>query len=225
MKKNILIIILIVIVLGCGVGVYYYLNKGNEDSLKFKEEYESLNGEVNDSNKKYREINIPKNNPFIYATEEEIVEKIDNKETFAVYFGFKSCPWCRSILPTLIDVAKDMKIDKIYYVDVLDIRDTLTVNEKGKVETSKEGSEGYYKILEKLDNVLADYTLKDEKGKEVETKEKRIYAPNVVSIVNGSPKKLTTAISSKQTDGYMELTEEMKEDTYQALKDVLEYLK
>ena len=225
MKKSILIIILVVIVLGCGVGIYYYLNRGNEDSLKFKEEYESLNGEANDSNKKYREINIPKNNPFIYATEEEIVEKIDNKETFAVYFGFKSCPWCRSILPTLIDVAKDMKIDKIYYVDVLDIRDTLTVNEKGKVETTKKGSEGYYKILEKLDSVLADYTLKDEKGKEVETKEKRIYAPNVVSIVNGSPKKLTTAISSKQTDGYMELTKEMKEDTYQALKTVLEYLK
>ena len=83
-KKNIIIILITIILIAI---VFVIGNKGAEtDAEKFKREYENLNGEKNDSGKSYRELNISKNNPIIYSTADEIVDKIDNKETFAVYF-------------------------------------------------------------------------------------------------------------------------------------------
>ena len=54
--------------------------KKNEDAIKFKEEYESFNGKKNDYFA-YRELNIDEENPFVFSTDSEIVEKIENKES------------------------------------------------------------------------------------------------------------------------------------------------
>lgn len=189
------------------------------DAIKFKEEYESLNGTKNESNgKEYRTISIDEDNPFIYSTAEEISKKIDDKETFIVYFGFKECPWCRSVLEELVEVAKKNNIEKIYYVDVKEIRDVKEINEDGNINTTKEGTEGYNSLIEKMSNVLEDYTLTNENDEKIEVGEKRIYAPNVVAISNGKALQLETGISKKQTDGYQELTEEMKKETYNSFK-------
>ena len=196
-------------------------NKEISDAEKFKEEYESLNGTKSTSGKKIRSIEIDKDNPFIYKEASDIVKAIKDKETFLVYFGFPSCPWCRSVLPTLVNVAKDYSVDKIYYVNIKDIRDTKEVDKDGKVTTSKEGTKDYNKLLDKLDSVLSDYTLTDEKGKEVKTDEKRIYAPNIVVVVKGKAKKITTGISEKQDDAYMELTDDMKDEMYKSIEEVI----
>ncbi len=222
MTKKILIPIALVLILLC-TGCFEKEptpSKTDTDAIKFKEEYEGVNGTNTSSGKEYRKITIPEDNPMVYKTAEELVEAINNDETFVVYFGFKTCPWCRSILPTLVKVSDDLLLKKIYYVDISEIRDTMSLNSKGKAETTKEGSEAYYQLLELLDNVLSDYTL-DNNGKTVNTKEKRIYAPNVVAVVKGEAKALTEGISDKQTDGYMELTQEMLDDTYSQLESVL----
>ena len=194
------------------------------DALEFKKEYESLNGTESSSGKTIRTIEISEDNPFIYKTEDDIVSLMDKKESFVVYFGFPTCPWCRSVIPTLINVSKDLDIDTIYYVNVYDIRNVLSVKD-GKIEETTKGSDGYYKLLDKLDNVLSDYSLKDEDNKEVDTKQKRIYAPNIVVVINGKAKKLVTGISEKQKDGYEELTDEMKEDSYKIFEDALKIYK
>ena len=191
------------------------------DAEKFKEEYESVNGKTNDNGKDYRNLDISIDNPIVYKSAAEVIDMINNKETFIVYFGYNTCPWCRSVIATLFDVAKNNYVDKIYYVDIHDIRDTLELDDDDKtVKTSKEGSEDYYKLLEVLDNVLEDYTLTNSKGKTIKTNEKRIFAPNVVSIVKGEAKALDTGISSKQKDGYMELTEEMINETTKKFNEV-----
>lgn len=201
-------------------------NKKVTDAEKFKDEYEKLNGTKSKSGKKIRSIDIDKNNPFIYKEAKDIVTMMDNKETFLVYFGFASCPWCRSILPTLLSVSKDYSVDKIYYVDVYNIRDTKEIDENGKVKTTKEGSEDYNKLLTKFSSLLSDYVLTDEKGKEIKTGEKRIFSPNIIVVVKGKAKKLTTGISDKQNDGYMDLTDEMKNDMYKSIEKVVkEYSK
>ena len=51
------------------------------DALKFKEEYEKVNGEEV-YGKKARELDIPEDNPFVYATAEEVVEMIEDEKTF-----------------------------------------------------------------------------------------------------------------------------------------------
>lgn len=188
------------------------------DAYKFKEEYESINGEINEkTSKENRTLSIDKNNPFIYSTAEEIVEKMDNKETFIVYFGFKDCPWCRSVIEELIKVAKDKEIETIYYVDVKEIRDVKELDEEGNIKTTTEGTEGYNQLLERMNDILKDYNLKKD-DEEIETGEKRIYAPNVVAVSNGKAIQLETGISEKQKDAYQELTDKMKKETYNKFK-------
>lgn len=226
MKRRSIFVIAAVIVVLIITGCSYEKEEKINDAIKFKNEYEKLNGEkVTGTEYSVRELNIPSNNPIVYAEANDIITMMDNGDTFVVYFGFSSCPWCRSVLPILLDVANDLKIEKIYYVDVADIRDKLDVNDEGKVITVKEGSEGYIGLLNRLDSVLDKYVL-EYNGKKIDTKEKRIYAPNVVSIVNGVAKELETGISDEQDNPYMELTDSMIEETYNkfncSIKCVLE---
>lgn len=216
MKKvfMVLLLVLVLIVSGCD-------NKSDE--IKFKEEYEELNGK-NINGKEVRIVNIDEDNPFIYKEASDIVKMINNKETFIVYFGFAKCPWCRSMIETLISVSKDYDIDTIYYVDVLDIRDTLKLD-NNEVITDKEGSKDYMKLIKLLDNVLSDYNLKDEDGNSIETNEKRIYAPNVISVVKGKATMLEEGLSDSQDDPYQKLTSDMKEEEYDKLSKIMEEVK
>lgn len=191
-------------------------NNSQTDGIKFKEEYEKLNGKKNDQGKKYREITIDSKNKIVYKTTEEVLELIDKKKSFVLYFGFDTCPWCRSVVPTLASVSKKLN-QEVYYIDVKDIRDTFELDDDNKPKLVKKGSKDYSRLLEKLE----DYTLTDSDNNEIKVGEKRIYAPSIVSVIDGKAKELTTGISDKQTDGYMKLTKEMEKDTYNKIKKVL----
>lgn len=221
-KKRKKILILMVMI----VSIFVLTACNSKDALKFKKEYESLNNTIREKDgKKIRSINIDKNNPMIYKSAGDIINKINNKETFVVYFGFSDCPWCRSILPTLIDVSNNLNIKTIYYVDVKNIRDTLALDENNEVITQTKGSNDYYKLIKLLGNVLSNYTLTDDNGNKIDTGEKRIYAPNIVSVVDGLPTKATTGISERQADGYMKLTDEIINDTYKQIENVMKLVK
>lgn len=184
------------------------------DAMRFKEEYEKVNGD-SQGESIIRTLNIDEENPFIYATADDVVKMIEEKETFVVYFGFSTCPWCRSVLESMIESAKENNIDKIYYVDVLDIRDKYELNDNNEAVKTVEGTKGYYKLLELLDDVLSDYspltyTTKKGKTKKVTIDEKRIYAPNVVVIKNGNAVSLETGTVDALVDPYMELTNDIK---------------
>ena len=195
-------------------------NNSQTDGIKFKEEYEKLNGKKNDQGKKYREIIIDSKNKMVYKTTEEVLNLIDKKKSFVLYFGFDTCPWCRSVVPTLASISKELN-QEVYYIDVKDIRDTFELDDDNKPKLVKKGSKDYSKLLEKLEPVLEDYTLTDSDNNEIKVGEKRIYAPSIVSVIDGKAKELTTGISDKQTDGYMKLTKEMEKGTYNKIKKVL----
>lgn len=210
MKKRLVFILTLVFVLiltGCTS------NSGKE----FKEEYESLNGLTNKNGKEHRTLNIDSDNPFEKITAKELVEKIEDEETFYVYFGDKLCPWCRSVIGKAIEVAKNKDIDKIYYVAIWDDEGTEILRDKyelkdGELEKTIEGTEEYKKFLEYFDNVLSEYNLTDSEGNKISTGEKRIYAPNFIYVENGETVRLVTGISEKQTDSRDELTEEILKD-------------
>ncbi|MBP5678252.1 MAG: hypothetical protein J6X28_00290 [Bacilli bacterium] len=220
MKKFLTIILLLVVIIsltGCD-----NVDKSS-DAYQFKEEYESLNGEDNGNGKTIRTVEIPVDNPMKYASTDEIVEKMENKESFVVYFGFAKCPWCRSMIEEFIRSAQDNKIDTIYYVDVLEVRDMYQLDDEGVVQQVKEGTKGYMKLIDLMGDVLSDYTLEKD-GEKVEVGEKRIYAPNVVAVVDGQAEKMVEGTSEKLTDPYMKLTEEMKEESYKSFKCLWECL-
>jgi thiol-disulfide isomerase/thioredoxin len=221
MKKKILAFILLLGVIIPQAGCKNQkegLENYNYTGLAFKETYEVLNGTTNSKGLENRTISIDKDNPMITVDDAKIVDLINNKETFYVYFGFPSCPWCRSVIEKAIEVAKKNNIDKIYYVNILDIRDTLEVNGT-TIETVKEGSENYYKLIDLLKDVLSEYKLTDIDGNQVDASEKRIYAPNFIYVENGKAKKMIEGISSKQTESRMELSSEILQDEEEAFEE------
>ena len=173
MKRSFLVIvaiILLLIITGCS-----YVKEEKVDINQFKEEYESINGKkIEGTDLVHRSVAIPEEHPFVYKSANDIITMMDNGETVVVYCGFAECPWCRSVLPTLIDVADELGVKEIFYVDVSEIRDKYLVNDDGDIELVKEGSEGYIGLLNRLDEVLDDYTLTDEDGEKIEVGEKRI---------------------------------------------------
>ena len=214
MKKKVFLILILFIglfVTGC------YAN--NKDALKFKEEYEKINGDKTSySDNKYRTLKIDKNNPYVYSSAKDILEKINNKETFYVYFGSSYCPWCRSVIEKSIESAQKNNIKKIYYVDIWNgfhneiLRDTYKLNDKNEAEKEKDGTKEYYKLLEKFDNLLEDYTLTTDDGEEVKVGEKRIFAPDFIYVENGVAKRITSATSENQKDADAKLTKEILKD-------------
>ena len=208
-------------VVGCGK------NTVSEDAKKFKQEYEEFNNKSNDYFE-YRNITIEEDNTIVYSTDKEIVEKIENKESFIVYFGDPECPWCRSVVEQVVKLAKENNIKKLYYVRFWNgfhkeiIRDVYELDSKNKPVLKEKGSDAYYKLLEYMDEVLKDYTLKDDKGKEIKVNEKRIFLPNFVAVIDGEPKELIQGISEKQTQYNGELTDEIIEDEKNAFNTFFE---
>lgn len=185
------------------------------DAYKFKNEYESVNNNDLGNGKKVRELIIADNNPFVFKKPEELVKMVEEDKTFVVYFGFNTCPWCRSVITSLIDSALENGIKKVYYVDVKDIRDTYELNDNNEAIRTKEGTDAYYRLLELLNPVLNDYTplkyeTKKGKTKEVKIDEKRIYAPNVVVVKNGEAISMESGIVEELADPYMDLDDGIK---------------
>ena len=222
MNKKIILTILLVIgvltITGCGKKEEEKKVEPRAAAVAFKEEYESLNGKDYKNGNVHRTVKIDEFNPFIKITAKELLEKINNKETFYVYFGDKLCPWCRSTIEKAIEVAKAKGIDTIYYVEIWDddgneiLRDKYTLNKKNKAVKSQEGTEEYTRFLEVFDSVLKDYKLTTSKGKKVSTGEKRIFAPNFIYVENGEAIRLTTGNSDLQEEAFDKLTDEILAD-------------
>ena len=228
MKNRIMVLLLMVFLTLAGC------TNISKDAQRFKEEYESLNGEVNASGVNYREITIDERNPFVYADLSEINQKMDSKETFIVYFGSNWCPWCRSILPQVIETAEKNRVSKIYYVDgkpgnddEKEIRDVYAVDDNGRVYLKHEGTEAYHIFINRAASVLADYSRSD-----VETLDgtefagqKRIGLPNFVLVVKGEAVKMITGISLLQNDPYQQLNDDILSDVNDMFTELFEELK
>ena len=224
MKKKILFLFILMVIMGLVLGYVYKKDSDYKktDAYKFKVEYESLNGKLNDYKKEYRSVNIDKENKIKYASAKDIVKKIENNETFVVYFGFSKCPWCRSMIENLIELSNSYD-QTIYYVDVLEIRDKIEVVD-GELKTTTKGDENYMKLINLLSDVLDEYKVTDEEDKEYDTNEKRIYAPNVVAVINGKATKKVEGISEKLTDPYAKLTKEMIKESKKQLECIFKCL-
>lgn len=217
MKKIIILLISLTLLTSC--------SKNETDNIKFKKEYEKLNTIEMIEGENYRNLDISKDNPFVYTTAEDIVNKIESKETFYVYFGSSKCPWCRSVIETFISVSNQNKIDKVYYVDIWDnnhneiLRDKYELDSNNKPKEVSKGTESYYKLLDYFNDYLDDYTLSTTKGKIINVGEKRIFAPSFVYIENGETKDLVTGISKKQISYNSELSTDILTEEENTFKE------
>lgn len=203
MKKIIkyTLIIGLIVAFVCGCNVRKIDENENADAKRFKEEYESLNGEKMD-------ITIPENNKMKYASFDEIMNLLD-QGTGVIYFGFPECPWCRNIVPVLINSAMDTDVEEILYFNALSMRDQKHLDENGNIVTDQEGTDEYYRLLEKLSSTLGPYEgLNDETIK-------RLYFPTVVFVKDGKIVASHIGSVDSQKDPSIKLTKAQTDELYQ----------
>ncbi|MEG2448157.1 MAG: hypothetical protein RSB45_03775 [Bacilli bacterium] len=221
-KVLILGIVLTIVGLFIIGGIYYYFNNKNinklltdnkESALRFKKEYESLNGITLESLKiPFLDMQIPDENAMVYSSIEEIMDVLD-KGTGIIYFGFPECPWCRSAVPVLIDAVKEAGASKIYYYNAYPIRDVKHLDDKGNIVIDKEGTKEYYTLISKLAPVLKPYEgLNNEQIK-------RLYLPTVLFVKDGKIVKMHEGTVESQTDPNIKLTEDQRKELKEIYKD------
>lgn len=225
-KKILLAIVAALIVFASIIGSLAYHKKEEEilpknDAIKFKEEYESLNGSMNEDNKMtYPTVEVSEENPIRYLSDDEAVKKM-KEGSGLFYFGFSSCPWCRSMIPVLLKAASNTNLGEINYIDIKNIRDQLTLDDNDKVVVTDEGTNGYQELLQVMDSVLEPYYLKNKEGKNIDTKEKRLYAPTVVVVKDGKILDIHVDTVKSQENGYMPLNEKQEEELYHIYQNMI----
>ncbi len=234
MKQEKIMLILIPILSVVLIAIAYFkvigeTKKVTEDSIKFKDEYETINNTENASGKTYNKLDIEKSNPIKYSNYDELLDIIKSK-TGIIYLGFPTCPWCRTAIPVLFEAAKNNKIDTIYYLNIKNERDFYVV-ENGKLTYNLDangneikGTEGYFKLLDALDEHLNDYIIEFE-GNTYEVGEKRIYAPSVIFVRDGKVLGIQVSTVESQTDPYEPLTKNQHDELYDIYNNYIKLMK
>lgn len=152
-----LIILLVVIILILSFTLVYL----NTDLFKETEVGTAIDNTVSDNIRFYREYPaVDTQNVYYYSDYDEVVQVLNNG-TGIVFFGFPACPYCQVYAPVLDEVAKERGAEKIYYLNIKEMRDKNT--------------DEYKKIVE----ILSDYLEIDENG------EKRLYVPDTYFVKDG----------------------------------------
>lgn len=208
MKIKIQLGILLIIFLLSSFLIYTFVDSDTKkivtnEEIKFKEEYEKLNGVYNEkTNKSYMNVNILENSNVEYKTDKEIIDILKNG-TGVIYFGFPECPWCRNIVPILVNTLNDYMVP-FYYYNAYDIRDVKHLDENGNIVVDKQGTQEYYEIVNLLKEYLGEYSgLND-------SSIKRLYFPTIVFVKEGKVIYVHIGTLKSQNDPYKELTEEQK---------------
>ena len=217
MKKKILFLFVAMLTIftltGCGK------NAGKE----FKEEYEAINGRTLKGDIKYRDLNIPEKNPYEKVSIDKIAEMINNKETFYLYVGDPLCPWCRSGIEKMIEVANREGIKKIYYVDFWDdehnetLRDLYDIEvadgQVTKVTKIREEEAGYKVLYQAVYDYIQEYRVaKDGVEYPVGDGIKKVFGGDHFSFKDGKCVKYVSLRSSKLEKATDVLSEEVLKD-------------
>lgn len=210
MKKIITCLMALMLVAGCT----QTSSEVNADAVKFKEEYEALNGTKSEEGDSFMEMSIAKDNTVTYADIDKIMEILDTEGV--IYFGYPECPWCRNAVPVLLEAAKEQELP-VYYFNAKPYRDLLSL-EDGTVKVEKEKDKEYQMIYDKLYDVLPIYEgLNDETIK-------RLYFPSVVFVKDGQVINFHESTVVSQEDPSVPLSEdqakELKDIYVNSMKDV-----
>lgn len=223
-KRNKIILgaIIILTIIVISICIYSIINNNHinkSDANKFRTEYMELNDKINETNgETYPIVNISADNTVKYIKPKEAVKML-KEGSGIIYFGYNTCPWCRSLVSTLTEVANERN-EKIYYVDIKDIRSTFIID-NGKLTKNKKGTKDYYNILDELDDYLEEYFLEDEVGNKYDTEEKRLYAPTIIAVSGGNVTSVHIGTVPSQKSGYDKLNEDEIKELENIITDLI----
>ena len=129
------------------------------------------------------------NHVFYDMTVKDMLSKMNDKDTFIVYFGFSDCPYCIQAMPILNTVAKENN------------------QSVGYINTRKDSSWESNTDIDDYDDVVdvfGEYLEYDDEGK------KHLYTPHVFFIKDGSVVYQYEGMSDTLSDIYQEGFEAVK---------------
>jgi thiol-disulfide isomerase/thioredoxin len=184
--------------------------------MKFKQEYEALNGTDTGFGQNYVSLSVEEDNPVVYASFEDVMNTLDG--TGVILFGFPSCPWCRMAIPVLLEACNQENISKVLYFNASDLRDNKELDENNQVITTKEADPKYVTLMEKLyDHAEVYEGLNDETIK-------RLYFPTVIVVNKGEIILYHTSTVTSQTDPYKAMTTEQYDELLNIYRSALSEL-
>jgi len=167
----------LIIVFGITTGTNYLLSSRasdmvTEDSLRFKKEYEALNDELNDDGtNRFTYMSIREDNKVVYLSYEDLLD-FTGSGTGLLYFGRPACPWCRLLIPHMLEFAHENSAT-IYYYDIEADRD--------------ENNEKYINILSIFRGYLpTDTVTQNEDDPDFNPGLKRMVLPQLFFVNNGA---------------------------------------
>ncbi len=224
MKSNKILYIIIGIctILVIGLCAFLIYNKEKvvlSDSEKFKEEFEKYNEATYDNGEKLISVDIDIDNPFIYKSAQEIVKIMQNEDAY-ILFGYATDPITRKSIEVLIEALKEKQIEKVYYVDIEDIRDKYSIS--WPTELTEEGTESYQEIKAILKDVLNEYYVNDfEKNMRYDTGNIGLYSPTFIAISKGNVQGFHEIVNETLDNYYSKLTELEKETLKNSYLEVI----
>jgi len=215
MKNKIIIFISLVFIIAVMALVLVFMktDKPNidltEDEIRFKEEYESLNGTSYNETFMLKDVNIESDNNIKYVNDNEILSLLE-EGTNIIYFGWADCNWCRSIVPTLVETVKENDVDTLYYYDFKSLRVAYeNNNDPKKVE-----------IYESIIKIIGDDISSQFDEDSQRSGEKKILAPTVVFIKDGN----YIGLHVKSVDSQINSTDILSEKELNELKKIYQNL-
>ena len=126
---------------------------------------------------------LEKDTIIVYATYDDVIEKLENNYSGIIIFGFKACPWCQACVSHVDFVAKEKGYKEVLYLDIKECRDNESSADRQK-----------YTII--FDNI-----------KESIDNPEKIFAPTVVSFKDGKVSGYNTGTveSHQRVDGTLPL--------------------
>lgn len=103
---------------------------------------------------------VGEDNVFVYKTAKEVINILKGG-TGVVYMGFPECKWCQAYVKILNEAAKEVGLEEIYYLNILNDR--------------KDNTSEYQEIITLLDSHLQ----KDDDGNS------RVYVPDISIVKEG----------------------------------------
>ena len=204
MKKAFLIALAFSVIIACVSCATDDEPSNISDGARFSAEYMELNGELRSNGEPHFILDIPQDITVFYLEADEVISKLETG-TGIIKLGFPTCPWCREIVPFLIELTGQNNVP-LYYMNIQPIRDVQELDESGEVVTVTEGTPEYYKMVELLYDWLWEY-----KGLE-DPNIKRIYVPTTIFVKEGEIQYVHIAtLRENYDDGYVPLDDQQAE--------------
>jgi len=217
MKTIISLLLVLISLVGCAQQPAVPATDLPVSNQSVKTAFEALNGQTASNGQPYLEVHIPEDSLFEPINEEDALQLLESG-TGVLIFEFPECPWCRNMMPVVNEAAKEMALSKLYTFNIREERNQITLGDDGALVTVNEGTEFYRKVLEILGENASVYDgLND-------ASIRRIYAPTVFVIENGTVISSHVSTVESQTDPFIPLTDAQRQELLDIYKRMFEVI-